>query len=79
MARRIGIIGGSGFYEAFELEDIREQMVKTPFGDVVITRGKIDDKEVFFLPRHGKKHSIPPHKINYRANVYAFYLSLIHI
>ncbi|PMB75242.1 MAG: S-methyl-5'-thioinosine phosphorylase, partial [Candidatus Bathyarchaeota archaeon] len=46
----------------------------TPYGIAPpITVGKIDDKEVVFLPRHGPNHSLPPHRINYRANVYALY------
>ncbi len=67
----IGVFGGSGFYEF--LKDTQEIAVKTPYGDpsskVII--GKIADKRVAFLPRHGADHSIPPHKINYRANVWA--------
>ncbi|MEW6570904.1 MAG: S-methyl-5'-thioadenosine phosphorylase [Nitrospirota bacterium] len=70
----IGIIGGSGFYEleGFNVQNLRE--ILTPFGfpsgSYVI--GELSDREVVFLPRHGLEHNIPPHKINYRANVWGF-------
>lgn len=67
----IGIFGGSGFYEF--LEDVKEIQVETPYGSPsdVVTLAKIEGKTVAFLPRHGKRHQIPPHGINYRANLYA--------
>jgi 5'-methylthioadenosine phosphorylase len=67
----IGIIGGSGFYDlAIGLEEIK---VETPYGPPSdkIALGRIAGKRVAFLPRHGKTHDIPPHKINYRANIWA--------
>jgi 5'-methylthioadenosine phosphorylase len=67
----IGVIGGSGFY-AF-LDDVTETKVDTPFGppsDSLFT-GVIGDRRVAFLPRHGRKHHLPPHRINYRANLWA--------
>jgi len=66
----IGIIGGSGFYDlASSLEEVK---VETPYGSPSdkIAIGKIAGKKVAFLPRHGKEHDIPPHKINYRANIW---------
>jgi 5'-methylthioadenosine phosphorylase len=68
----IGVFGGSGFYELLEGE-IREQAVETPFGPPsdTFTIGRIGDKRVAFLPRHGRKHQYPAHAINYRANVWA--------
>ena len=69
----IGIIGGSGFYGLVEnLEEIR---VETPFGapSDKIAVGNIYGKKVAFLPRHGKQHSLPPHQINYRANIWSLY------
>ncbi len=67
----IGVFGGSGFYQF--LENAENVKVETPYGcpssEVMI--GTIHGKRVAFLPRHGKDHSIPPHKINYRANVWA--------
>lgn len=67
----IGVFGGSGFYEF--LKDTHQVEVKTPYGDPSdkLTIGTIGDKKVAFLPRHGANHSIAPHKINYRANVWA--------
>ncbi len=68
----IGIFGGSGFYSL--LEDVREVKVDTPYGppsDSVFL-AEIAGRRVAFLPRHGRRHTIPPHKINYRANVWAF-------
>ncbi|OGI19465.1 MAG: methylthioadenosine phosphorylase [Candidatus Melainabacteria bacterium RIFCSPHIGHO2_02_FULL_34_12] len=67
----IGIFGGSGFYDF--LEKIEEVSVETPYGPPSdnLFLGKVGDKTVAFLPRHGRKHSIPPQKINYRANLWA--------
>jgi 5'-methylthioadenosine phosphorylase len=67
----IGVIGGSGFYEF--LTDAEEVKVETPFGDPseIITVGEVEGKRVAFLPRHGKDHRFPPHKIPYRANLWA--------
>lgn len=67
----IGVFGGSGFYNF--LENIEEINIKTPYGSPSdnLFLGKIDGVFVAFLPRHGRKHSIPPHKINYRANLWA--------
>lgn len=68
----IGIFGGSGFYKL--LNDVQEIEIETPFGKPSdkIAIAEISGKKVAFLPRHGKKHSFPPHKVNYRANLYAF-------
>ncbi len=67
----IGIIGGSGLYNILESPESKE--IDTPFGKPSgeVEIGKINGVEVAFIPRHGKKHTIPPHKVNYRANVYA--------
>ncbi len=65
----IGVIGGSGFYEL--AKDVKRQKVPTPYGSVFVSVAEIDGKEVAFIPRHGDNHSIPPHKVNYRANVWA--------
>ncbi len=67
----IGVFGGSGFYKF--LDNTQEICVETPYGapSDKIMIGTIADKKVAFLPRHGKDHSILPHKINYRANVWA--------
>jgi len=70
---RIGIIGGSGLYKIEGLEVIRQVAVKTPFGrpSDKFTIGKLENKEVVFLPRHGVGHRISPSEINYRANIFA--------
>ncbi len=67
----IGVFGGSGFYKF--LENIEEVNVQTPYGSPSdsLFLGKVEGKTVAFLPRHNRKHSIPPHKINYRANLWA--------
>ena len=67
----LGLIGGSGFYEFFE--GAERVHVTTPFGDpsddVVI--GEVDGRRVAFLARHGQGHRFPPHRVNYRANLWA--------
>jgi 5'-methylthioadenosine phosphorylase len=67
----VGVFGGSGFYDL--LDDAKEYRVNTPFGapSSPVMVGEIGGKTVAFLPRHGKDHSLPPHMINYRANVWA--------
>jgi 5'-methylthioadenosine phosphorylase len=67
----IGIIGGSGFYEL--LDDGEEIELDTPFGapSEAIAVGTFVGREVAFLARHGRGHRVPPHRINYRANLYA--------
>lgn len=68
---RIGLIGGTGLYSPKILEDNHEIVESTPYGDVKVIIGKYKDEEVVFLTRHGAKHSVPPHMVNYRANVMA--------
>jgi 5'-methylthioadenosine phosphorylase len=67
----IGVIGGSGFYEF--LENAREVPVGTPFGEPseVPLVGEVGGRRVAFLPRHGRDHRFPPHRVNYRANLWA--------
>lgn len=69
----MGIIGGSGLcdYPGLDVTDV--MTMETPFGQpsAPITLGKLQGNPVAFLPRHGEKHAISPHKINYRANIYA--------
>lgn len=69
---KIGVFGGSGFYNL--LENVREFSINTPYGKPSdkLAVGRYKDKTVAFLPRHGKKHQYPPHRIPYRANFYAF-------
>ena len=72
-APAIGIIGGSGLYQMEGVEDPTEQRVQTPFGDPsdAIVGGRMRDRQVFFLPRHGRGHRLLPHELNHRANIYA--------
>ena len=67
----IGVFGGSGFYSF--LENIEEVKVETPYGQTSdsVFIGKIGNHRVAFMPRHGRNHSIPPHLVNFRANVWA--------
>ncbi len=67
----IGIFGGSGFYSL--LENVEEVTVETPYGAPSdrIAIAEVAGKKVAFLPRHGKHHQLPPHLINYRANLWA--------
>lgn len=67
----IGVYGGSGFYEF--LKDVEEIKVETPYGapSDMIALATMGDKRVAFLPRHGRRHSLPPHMIPYRANAWA--------
>jgi len=71
---KIGIIGGSGLYEIKGLTIKGRKEITTPFGrpsDKYLI-GKLGDADVIFLPRHGSHHAIPPHMINYRANIWGF-------
>jgi 5'-methylthioadenosine phosphorylase len=67
----IGVIGGSGFYSF--LDDIEEVTVETPYGPTSdpIALGAVGGRRVAFVPRHGRDHRYPPHKIPYRANLWA--------
>ncbi|WP_267244013.1 S-methyl-5'-thioadenosine phosphorylase [Streptomyces sp. PR69] len=67
----IGVIGGSGFYSF--LDDVTEIQVETPYGSPSdsLFLGEIAGRRVAFLPRHGRGHHLPPHRINYRANLWA--------
>ena len=68
----VGVIGGSGLYDMEGLEDVRWVKVKTPFGDPsdAYRVGRLGDRRVIFLPRHGRGHRIMPSELNYRANIY---------
>src|SRR5690606_17503028 len=67
----IGVIGGSGFYSF--LDDVTEVEVDTPYGapSDSLFIGEVAGRRVAFLPRHGRGHHLPPHRINYRANLWA--------
>lgn len=66
----IGVFGGSGFYSL--LSDVREVKVDTPYGAPSDSYflATVNGRKVAFLPRHGRHHTLPPHKINFRANVW---------
>ncbi len=69
---KIGVIGGSGLYQMEGLTDVRETRVDTPFGapsDAFI-EGRLEGRDVVFLPRHGRGHRLMPTEINFRANIY---------
>ena len=68
-----GIIGGTGLTQLANLEVTRRQVVRTPFGEPsgALVFGKLAGQEVVFLARHGFGHTIPPHMVNYRANIWA--------
>jgi 5'-methylthioadenosine phosphorylase len=67
----VQIFGGSGFYRF--LDEVEEVAVDTPYGppSARIRLGRVEGRSVAFMPRHGDDHALPPHRINYRANVYA--------
>jgi len=70
MSIRIAIIGGTGVYDPNILTDITEEKVDTPYGSIRVKVGSYQGKRVAFMPRHGEDHSVAPHLINYRANIY---------
>ena len=71
--KRIAIIGGTGLDSIEELVITRRHQVQTPYGQpsAAVQEGMLFDRPILFLPRHGEAHDIPPHKINYRANLAA--------
>lgn len=72
--KTLGVIGGSGFYEFPELENISTHSLETEYGRVEsVVEGFLEQKRILFLARHGTLHNIPPHKVNYRANIQALY------
>jgi len=71
----LAIVGGSGFTELANLEITRRQVIRTPYGEPsgALTFGCLNGGDVVFLARHGYGHTIPPHAVNYRANVWALH------
>lgn len=67
----IAVIGGTGFGELVGLSGLEEGLVETRFGPAHLQTGTLDGVPVLFLPRHGSPATIPPHRINYRANIQA--------
>ena len=72
VSAELGLFGGSGFYSF--LDGATERAVHTPYGPPSdrVAIGEVGGRRVAFLPRHGRNHTIPPHRINYRANLWAF-------
>lgn len=66
-----GVIGGTGIDDARWLTDLESQEVATPYGAVKVTTGRVGSEPVVFLNRHGPGHQVPPHRVNYRANIWA--------
>ncbi|NIP74396.1 MAG: S-methyl-5'-thioinosine phosphorylase [Gammaproteobacteria bacterium] len=69
----VAIIGGTGLSSLKNLEITHREMVQTPYGapSGPAVHGRVGARDVVFLPRHGSGHTIPPHKVNYRANIWA--------
>jgi len=69
----LAIIGGTGLTKIESLDITNREIVHTPYGDPSgpVSHGELYGKKILFLPRHGYGHTIPPHKINYRANIWA--------
>jgi 5'-methylthioadenosine phosphorylase len=74
ISAEIGILGGTGIYSAEMFSDVTELKVYTPYGETSdkVCIGKYSNRSIAFIPRHGKGHRIPPHRINYLANIWAF-------
>ena len=70
---KLGILGGSGFYNIENLTDIRELEIETPYGKPsdILKIGRIGNLEVVFLARHGRHHTFTPSEVPYRANIWA--------
>ncbi len=71
----LAIIGGTGLTQLANLKITHRQVLRTPYGEPsgAMTFGTINEHEVIFLARHGYGHTIPPHKVNYRANLWALH------
>jgi len=68
---KVAIIGGTGAYSNSLLEDEHEITVDTKFGSVKMSQGNYSGRKVYFMARHGGGHTVPPHLVNYRANIAA--------
>ncbi|MBF0471548.1 MAG: S-methyl-5'-thioadenosine phosphorylase, partial [Gammaproteobacteria bacterium] len=73
--QRLAVIGGTGLNRLSGVEILSELTVETPYGppSAPLTEVMLAGKRVIFLPRHGKGHTLPPHRINYRANLWALH------
>lgn len=71
MQAKYAIIGGTGVYEAGDVQNATQHEIHTPYGSVQVTVGTYASQPVAFMARHGRNHATPPHKVNYRANIWA--------
>lgn len=69
--KKLAFIGGTGVYDPVLLDHVTEHVIDTPYGQAKYESGFFEGKEIIHLARHGLHHTIPPHKINYRANIFA--------
>lgn len=71
----IGVIGGTGLSEPNFLNDLQTRQIATPYDQqgVVVLTGSVHGKAIAFVPRHGRGHKVPPHRVNYRANLWALH------
>lgn len=69
--RKVALIGGTGVYEQKLLQDAAQLTVSTRYGEAVLQKGLYRGNEVFFMARHSHSHALPPHLVNYRANIAA--------
>lgn len=71
----LAIVGGTGLTQLSNLEVTHRQVIRTPYGEPSgpLTFGRINNRDVVFLARHGYGHTIPPHMVNYRANIWALH------
>jgi 5'-methylthioadenosine phosphorylase len=68
---RIAVIAGTGVYDPNIMTNVRDETVNTPYGDVQLSVGNYRGKPLAFMNRHREDHSVPPHLVNYRANIAA--------
>lgn len=70
---KLAVIGGTGLSKLVGLDDVHKRVIKTPYGEPSspLTFGKLNGVELVFMARHGYGHTIPPHRINYQANIWA--------
>ena len=68
----LGIIGGTSLFNTKLLVDVQERDIKTEYGPIYALFTTVHSQEIVFIPRHGKDQNIPPHRINYKANLRAF-------
>ena len=71
MKAKLAIIGGTGFYDPGVVDNLQQLDVKTAYGVVQCLVGEYQGNKIVFLARHGKEHNLPPHRVNYQANMWA--------